>query len=161
MHISTFGDGDYTPDDTLPTELDSTHFVSGVGLAWMRQTNEDRDIVSYFDEWSTIIDELSVRPVSSPTFLDLLPSFDAAVADGTLVGDGRGKSAKGRLKALRNKIEAAVALIEAGFVEEGCDQLLDAYNRCDGESPPGFVSGESADDLADMIKEVLLDLCAE
>ena len=65
----------------------------------------------------------------------------------------------GRLKALRNMIEAAGDLIAAGDYEVACQQLQDAYDRCDGEfPPPDFVEGDAADDLATMILELMADL---
>ncbi len=67
------------------------------------------------------------EPPPSTTIADILDFFDASVADGTLVGNGPGKSANGRKNALRNMIEAAGDLIDDYYVEEACQQLLDAY----------------------------------
>ena len=70
---------------------------------------------------------------------------DAIIAF-TLVGSGSGKSANGRLGAFANMIEAAGDLIEAGFIEDACDQLKSALKRVDGEPrPPDFVSGTDAE----------------
>ena len=100
--------------------------------------------------------EASGEPVTIAKILDF---FDASVADGKLFGCGPGKSADGRLKALRNMIEAAGDLIAAGDYEVACQQLQDAYDRCDGEfPPPDFVEGDAADDLATMILELMADL---
>jgi hypothetical protein len=75
-----------------------------------------------------------------------------AVESGDLYGDGPGNSARGRLKALRNMIESAGALIDEGELELACVQLMDAYDRCDGDPrPPDFVSGPAADDLNDLL----------
>jgi hypothetical protein len=90
---------------------------------------------------------------------EILAFFDEVVTNGTLFGDGPGKSADGRLNALRNQIEAAGDLIDAGNLVEGCQQLMDAYNRCDGlPKPPEFVAGESAATLAEMILQLMADL---
>ena len=87
---------------------------------------------------------------------DILAFFDASVADGTLVGYGPGKSADGRLGAMRNMIEASGDLIDDGFIEEACQQLTDAYNRCDGlDRPPEFVAGPAASTLANMILDLM------
>jgi hypothetical protein len=77
--------------------------------------------------------------------VNLLEWFDASVANGTLVGNGNGNSAGGRLGALRNMLEAAGTLIENAYYPEACDQLQDAHRRADGiEPPPDFVKGSAA-----------------
>ncbi len=89
----------------------------------------------------------------------ILTFYDESVSDGKLSGTGPGNSAEGRLKALRNMIEAAGDLIDDGNLVEGCQQLMDAYNRCDGlPKPPEFVEGDAADDLAKMILELVESL---
>jgi hypothetical protein len=90
---------------------------------------------------------------------DILEFFDMSVDDGTLVGDGPGRSAERRLKALRNMIEAAGDLIEDGLIEEACDQLRAAYHKTDGQPRPGdFVKGDAAWELADMIQDLMTSL---
>jgi beta propeller repeat protein len=80
---------------------------------------------------------------------DILVFFDNSVADGTLVGVGKGNSAAGRRGALRNMIAASGDLVNEGQVLEACQQLLDAYERVDGiEPPPDFADGQSAPELA-------------
>jgi hypothetical protein len=87
---------------------------------------------------------------------DILAFFDESVDDGTLYGDGPGRSAEGRKKALRNIIEAAGDLIADGYPETACRQLLDAYERCDGLfPPPDFVEGDAAETLAGMILDLI------
>jgi hypothetical protein len=90
----------------------------------------------------------------APSCIDIpgiLSFFDANV-DGRLMGSGPGNSWH-RVKALRNMLKAAGELVEDGFITEACEQLLDAYNRCDGQSkPPDFVEGEAASELAGMIQ---------
>jgi hypothetical protein len=81
--------------------------------------------------------------------------FDPAVEAGTLVGDGPGNSASGRLNALRNMIEAAGDLIEMGEIEAACDQLLDALNRVDGAfPPPDFAAGPAVSMVAGEIVQL-------
>jgi hypothetical protein len=90
---------------------------------------------------------------------DILAFFDASVAAGTLYGDGPGNSADGRRNALRNQIEAAGDLIDDGAIQEACQQLLDAYQRCDGlPRPPEFVAGPAAPTLAQMILDLMGEL---
>lgn len=90
---------------------------------------------------------------------EILDLVYESIEDGTLTGEGPGNSADNRLNALRNKLEDARRLIEAGRYEEACDQLWSTYRKCDGEShPPDFVTGEAADDLADMILLMMDDL---
>ena len=61
----------------------------------------------------------------------ILDFIKDSVEAGTLYGSGPGKSAEGRLGALRNMIEATGNLIDAGLIEDACWQLQDAYNRTD------------------------------
>ena len=82
-----------------------------------------------------------------------------SVEAGTLTGEGPGKSADNRLKALINKLEEAKRLIETERFEDACDLLWSTYRKCDGElRPPDFVTGEAAEDLADMILWVMDEL---
>lgn len=89
-----------------------------------------------------------------------LDFFDTSVDEGTLVGVGPGNSAEKRLMAIRNMIEAAGDLIGDGLFAEACQQLMDAYSKTDGlgdppDSPPDFVEGEAAPELAGMILELM------
>ncbi|MFC1654519.1 hypothetical protein ACFL2F_01830, partial [Myxococcota bacterium] len=101
--------------------------------------------------------------VSPPTSVaDILAFFDASVADGTLIGNGPGSSADNRRNALRNMIEASGDLIDNAYVADACEQLLDAYNRTDGnDRPPEFVAGSAAPTLAGMIDDLMVDLGCE
>ena len=59
-------------------------------------------------------------------------------------------------------IDAAGDLIDALDLQKGCKQLEDAFDRCDGQSPPpDFVAGPAAPELAGMIAELLLLLGCE
>ena len=90
---------------------------------------------------------------------NIIISFDESVDDGTLVGVGTGNSADNRLNALRNMLLEAQRLIDAGDYEAACDQLYSAYKKCDGEpNPPDFVEGESREELAEMITDLMQDL---
>ena len=66
------------------------------------------------------------------------------------------------MNALKNMIETAGDLIDDGDIAEACVQLRDAYRKTDGltppESPPDFVTGDSADDLAQMILDLMASL---
>ena len=97
---------------------------------------------------------LSADPIE-----EILDFIDDSVGDGTLTGEGPGNSADNRLNALRNKLEEAQSLIEAGSLEEACDKLWSTYRKCDGElRPPDFVAGEAAEDLANMILWLMNEL---
>jgi hypothetical protein len=90
---------------------------------------------------------------------NILRFIDYAVSDGVLEGEGKGRSAKGRLTAFINKIESARRLIESGSVSDACDQLSDALQRTDGQTPPpDFVGGEAAPEVMDMIGELMTAL---
>jgi hypothetical protein len=89
----------------------------------------------------------------SDTLGTILVFFDASVTAGTLVGSGPGGSGPGRLTALRNMLEAAGDLIDAGQAEKACNQLLDAVLRIDGVSPPpDFVAGTAVPELATQVQ---------
>jgi hypothetical protein len=91
---------------------------------------------------------------------DTIAFFNDAVADGTLDGDGPTDRAAGnRLRAFGNMLDSANELIELGEVDLACDQLLSAYRKADGEAPPpDFVNGESQEQLAGMLLDVMGDL---
>ena len=95
------------------------------------------------------------EPTPSELIDDILTFFDGAVVDGTLVGSGPGRSAAGRLNALRNMLDSVRVLIDVGEVEQACLQLADAYRRTDGDvPPPDFVGGDAAPGLAALILEL-------
>ncbi len=63
---------------------------------------------------------------------------------------------KGRLGALRNMIEQAKALIDAGYIAEAIQQLQSAYAHVDGQPrPPDFAAGPAAAELADLIQQLI------
>jgi hypothetical protein len=59
------------------------------------------------------MDDLYINQ-QTPTIDNILDFFDDSVADGFLTGNGPGKSANGRLNALRNMLEMAGKLIKLG-----------------------------------------------
>jgi hypothetical protein len=126
------------------------YIVPGLGLV---QDDErfDADTPNYIYKLKNIY-----TPNSIEAILDFV---DDSVEDGTLTGDGPGNSGNNRLNALVNMLEEAQGLIEAGMLEDACNQLWSAYRKCDGNTrPPDFVKGNAADDLANMILNVMDDL---
>jgi hypothetical protein len=91
--------------------------------------------------------------VLEPTTIDnVIAAVNAAGADGTLKGDGPGRSASGRLGAWRNMLDAARNALDAGNVAGACNLLQQAYLRADGDSaPPDFVTGAAREELAQMV----------
>ena len=78
------------------------------------------------------------------------------MADGTLIGYGPGNSASKRLNALRNMIEAASDLINAGAYEQAIEQLESIAKKTDGVSKPqDFVVGDAVSDLNTMINDFI------
>ena len=147
------------PDDivvpTMTTEVEVTFAPSSAGYASAIIEIESND--SSNSTVSVSLGGVGVGYAPPPASVaDILAFFDSSVADGTLVGNGPGKSADRRRRALRNMIEAAGDLIDDGAYEDTCRQLLDAYKRCDGLArPPDFVSGSAAPELAGMILELI------
>ncbi len=114
--------------------------------------NDDWEIVGSYRDASGLYHGFLATPVPLPSAEQILSFFDTAVSNGTLTGEGPGKSGDGRLKALRNMIEAASNLIAVGNLEEAYQQLVDAYKKTDGDSHiPDFVEGEATAELAQMI----------
>ena len=79
--------------------------------------------------------------------------FDDATEDGDLVGTGGGNSADGKLADLRDKLDDAIALIEAGEIEDAIGTLNAILKKCDGDpTPPDHVEGDAAVELASRIQ---------
>ena len=90
---------------------------------------------------------------------NILDYFDASVATGTLQGYGPGNSSKNRLRALRNMIESASDLINAGAYALAIDQLEAISKKMDGVSKPqDFVVGEPVAGLNAMVEALIADL---
>jgi hypothetical protein len=98
-----------------------------------------------------------VEPTGDPvTIQDILDFFDDSAVGGSLIGNGSGNSADGRRNAFRNMLEAVSDLLAGGLTEDACQQLRDAYDRCDGIIPPSdFVAGPAAPVLAGMILDLM------
>jgi hypothetical protein len=99
--------------------------------------------------------------VAERMMAETLNFFYQSVADGSLVGVGKGKGNK-ELRLLKNMLETALGQIQGGYYQEACGQLSDALSRCDGDNdPPDYVSGDATVDLARMIRDVVNELgCA-
>ena len=93
----------------------------------------------------------------SEQIMGLLDFIVIGLADGTLEGNGPGRSAGGRAKAFVNMIESSGDLIEEGSIADACDQLLDVLKRIDGEPrPPDFLTGADAE----AVEMLIIDLRA-
>ncbi len=100
-----------------------------------------------------------VEPPPSERIQAILDFFDSKWASGELIGNGPGTSAVNRAYALRNMIEAAGDQLAGGELALVCEQLMDAYRRTDGATPPpDFVDGDAAAELASMIYELWTDI---
>jgi len=93
---------------------------------------------------------------------DILAFFDNSVKSRYLEGDGKGKSAPNRLKALRNMIRSTGKIIKEGNNDIAFDKLLAILKKTDGQgspdSPPDFVQGDGARVLAGMIEGLMQQL---
>jgi hypothetical protein len=122
---------------------------------------EDDEFIYYltFDYINTIYFTTGSPSEPIDEIEEVLDFVDESVDAGTLAGEGTGNSGNNRLNALINMLEEAQGLIEAGLYEEACGQLWSAYRKCDGEPrPPDFVTGDAAEDLADMILLIMDEL---
>lgn len=149
----TYGSGTYSSYQLKfsdPSGYWYMYIVPGLGVV---QDDErfDADSSDYLYKLKAIYTPNSIE--------EILYFVDEYVEDGTLIGEGSGESAENRLNALVNMLEEAAYLIEEGLYEEACDRLWDAYRKCDGDPrPPDFVTGDAADDLAEMILVVMNEL---
>jgi hypothetical protein len=83
----------------------------------------------------------------------LLKLFDTSVNNGTLVGEGKGKSADNRLRTLRNMIVEAGNMIENEDLIEACNKLRNIYNKMGS-----FAYGSAIPKLKKMIQDIRDDL---
>jgi hypothetical protein len=95
--------------------------------------------------------------ISNPSIDGIRSFFDDAVAMGTLGGNGTtATSSDGKLTAFANMLAQADALIGIGDLQGACTQLLAAYAKVDGLTPPpDFVTGPAIEDLAEMIQDLM------
>jgi len=86
-----------------------------------------------------------------------------SVEDGTLKPVKPGKPGEGQLNALISMLWTAHDLIDAELIEEACRQLSAALAKTDGLGPPApdFVTGPAAEELAEMIQELMAELGCE
>jgi cysteine-rich repeat protein len=95
-------------------------------------------------------------PPSGPVPDSLLDLFDAAVADGSLVGAGRGPWGEKRLRVLRRLLESAQRWLDGGRAGVGCGALKAALLALDGAAnPPDLASGPAAAVLAAEVDEAM------
>jgi len=151
-------------DATVIPEGDSGDVVVGFSPSAVAEFSGVGGVIVLNDGYSVFAVPLAGEGVPSEPdpegeIAEILEFIEDAVASGTLVGTGNGSSPENRLNALSNMIEAAGDLIEAGEIEEACGQLMAAYRKCDGESPPpDFVEGAAREELAEMIDALMTSL---
>lgn len=145
------------PGATLDVPIAFSPNAAAVRTATLRITSDDLD--ESVVQVALAGRGVASQPPPSQQIADILGFMDSSVAAGTLQGNGSGNSAQGRLKALRNMIEAAGDLIRRGLTADACQQLADARNRTDGQpQPPDFVSGAAAAELRQRIAALMATL---
>jgi hypothetical protein len=152
-------------DLPLPESFDEMHtmFLSTISMFEPTSANLLRFVTGNpaDDRIVRFTDQTFIVTLAYPV-ADILSFFDEAVGEGDLEGTGPGSSAPHRLNALRNMIETAGELIGTGLHDEACQQLNDAYARCDGlglpNGLPDFVSGPAAGELAALILTLMAEL---
>ncbi|MBA7668968.1 hypothetical protein ES703_77089 [subsurface metagenome] len=143
-----------TTSQSVAVPLNTTNFPPLIGIPNLQQVGFGNGKASgnQISTWESIC---VIADGNASTVENLLDFIDDSVVAGTLEGDGPGNSADNRLNALKNMIEAAGDLIDAGDTSRACQQLLDAYKKCDGDpKPPDFVRGPAASTLAGMIQQL-------
>ena len=133
-------------NQTVDFELLFNPAVAGAAARTLIITSNDADEDTVTVQLSGVGLQAPVPP--SQQIASILTFFDDSVVAGTLLGDGAGNSAPGRLKALRNMIEAAGDFIAAGDLVQACTQLSDVLSRIDGNPrPPDFAIGPALPEL--------------
>jgi hypothetical protein len=113
----------------------------------------------FTESFSNTIGQIVIAPPQAQ-IVAIINFFDSSVSGGTLTGTGpTATSAQGHLGALGNMLVAASDLIDSGQISQACQQLLDVYQRCDGQpQPPDFVTGQAAPQLAIQIQSLRTNL---
>jgi hypothetical protein len=129
--------------------------VAVVTLGFGILTPASGAMVDYSDEISSLLGNISSKldnaaVQSAPSAEQILSNFDTSIANGTLTGNGPGKSADHRRETFRKMIETSSNKIAAGKDKNAYMQLRRAYKKIDGDSRD-FVEGEAAAELAQMI----------
>jgi hypothetical protein len=102
-------------------------------------------------------DALPLTPAEQIT--ETIELLDDAVQSGDLEPAGNEKQADNRLASLISSLEAAQQAIADGNTEKALSKLTFALARCDGnDSPPDYVTGPAAEELGQMILDLIADL---
>lgn len=143
------------PTGSVDVELTFTPDQTGDAFAILQIVSDDPDeglVEATFGATGVVTEVPPLEQIA-----EVLDFIDAAVQEGTLTGQGSGRSAENKLNALINMIEATGDLIQDGLFLDAYEQLYAIYKKCDGQSPPpDFVVGESVLELAERI-EILMD----
>lgn len=144
-------------NENIELEIVFSPRTSGLSSAVLQIASDDAD--EAFIQVELIGAGVMTEKSPSEKLAAILEFFDGSVGAGTLVGTGPGNSPGKRLAALRNMIEAAGQLIDAGFVQDAWQQLADAHKKVDGQDKPAdFAAGSAAGELAAWIGELMANL---
>jgi hypothetical protein len=141
---------------TLEVEVTFTPPDLGAHEAFLHIVHDAPGSETYINFYGTGVPD---EPEPGEVMADLIEFFESSVDAGTLVGEGPGGSASGRLNAFRNMLNAANDLIVDENYAMACEQLLDAKNRVDGiHPPPDFVTGSARIVVEAMIVEAMAEI---
>ena len=145
------------PNPTPPLLNNGPVIIGGGG--YYSLSDFFKGVIDEIRIYNVTLSATEIRDLHALPLQAILDFFDASVDDGSLVGEGPGNSAEGRLDALRNMIETAGDHIEDGEIELACNQLAAALIKCDGlPSPPDFVTGDAASVLAILIQDLMTNI---
>jgi hypothetical protein len=100
--------------------------------------------------------DLNSEPAPAELATQLLDFYENALQEGSLTGNGRGKSAGGRENAVKNMLQSTIELIADHDSPGACGQLQAIYRKTDGtKGPQDFVGGDAAGQLAEMISTLM------
>jgi hypothetical protein len=140
--------------DFVVTFTPSAAGMVSANVEILSDDSDEGDVVVTLNGYGTITEFPPSQQIQA-----ILSYFDASVAAGTLQGYGPGNSPNKRLNALRNMIEAASDLINAGDYILAIDQLEAISKKTDGiAKPQDFVVGEAVGELNAKIEALIADL---
>jgi hypothetical protein len=114
---------------------------------------------------STVTITVTKPPSPIEQIEEILNFVDESVTDGTLVGEGKDRTAANKLNEFINDLKNIQILIENESFEKALEELYAVYKKCDGNwNPPDFVTGTATVELAEKIAvliQSIIDMSGE
>ena len=138
---------------TVTVELEYHPWLEGTHTTWVTFTSNDPDGDLEVEVTATAV---TTEEPPDEQMDDTKDYIDNQIDDGNIVGTGGGASADNRISDFIDKIDEAIALYEAGNIEEAIGTLKAVLKKCDGDpKPPDHVEGDAAVELANRILDLI------